>query len=91
MHQVFTSITPPEGSTVPAIDTRQNGIYETMINHVVAEKSLEIERQSLKIKEFGFPEVPNPKEFFGEDGSGMFRDSQTAVGESIYNGWSAAF
>lgn len=90
-HQMFTSMAPPEGSTVPAIDTRQNGIHETIINHVVAEKSLDLEKQSLKIKEFGFPEVPNPKEFFGEDGSGMFRDAQTAVGESIYNGWSAAF
>jgi len=83
-------MTPPEGYTVPAIDTRRNGIYETAINNVVAEESLEIEKQSLKIREFGFPEVPNPKEFFGEDGSGMFRDAQTVIGESIYNGWSAA-
>ena len=91
MNQMITFMTPPEDVNIAAMDTRQNGIYETVLNHVAAEKSLQIDKQSLKIKNFGFPEVPNPKEFFGEDGSGMFRDAQTVVGESIYNGWSAAF
>ena len=84
-------MTPPEGSEVPAMDTRHMGVHETVINHVVAERELQLDKQTLKIKAFGFPEVPNPKEFFGENGEGKFRDAITTVGQSIYNGWSAAF
>ena len=86
-----TFMTPPEGSEVPAMDTRHMSVHETVINHVVAERELQLDRQTLKIKAFGFPEVPSPKEFFGENGEGKFRDAITTVGQSIFNGWSAAF
>jgi hypothetical protein len=57
-------MSPPEGSpegTIPAIDTRHNNTYETVINNVVAERKLELNQQTIKIKSFGFPEVPDPK------------------------------
>ena len=72
------------------LNSRNTVITETSMNLVAAINNKDIPTEIVKIKAFGFPEVPAPNKFIDENGVGLFRDDIVTVGASVFNSWSAA-
>lgn len=73
---------------VTNFDSRNNGINDTSLAEIAAIRKLDnVDLQTLSIKEYGFPEVPDPQIIVDE--VVQYVDKETPVGDSIFEGWIA--
>lgn len=70
-------------------DTRNYGIYETAVTHMVAANEVGLFKRESVIKDFSFPEVPDPNHFFSTDKIPVWLNDVTPIGGKTFWSWTS--